>query len=214
MITQPIDLRLDELQDGARISGTLARWYAENGCAAIALSRCHRRCLQAIYSGWSVNVGTEGWPASTDTSGFRVVLAQQWQAGHVMGWTSPGQLLTAFATTEDRAYLRSLCQLKVAHAKYLVYGRLMHPPMLRLVGGAEVPSAAWCGHSFGPACCDFPALTAALWRGADGSMALTAVNTDANATLTFTATMREIADVTHTLPPRSAAVLIVRPAAV
>ena len=61
----------------------------------------------------SVNVGTEGWPLVTDTDGFRVVLAQQWQAGHVLGWTSPGQLLRAFAEPEDRAFLRSLCQLKV-----------------------------------------------------------------------------------------------------
>jgi len=48
-----------------------------------------------------------------------------------------------------------------------------------------------------------------LWRAEDGSLALTAVNTDANATLSFTATVRgRAAQVTHELPPRSAAVLV------
>ena len=56
--------------------------------------------FQAVYSGWSVNVGTEGFPLETDVNGFRVVLAQQWQLGHVLGWTSPGQLLRVFAAPE------------------------------------------------------------------------------------------------------------------
>lgn len=101
----------------AVISESNAEAYLGSLHAYLAIygwQNCHMvPAFQAVYSGWSVNVGTEGWPLVTDTDGFRVVLAQQWQAGHVLGWTSPGQLLRAFAEPEDRAFLRSLCQLKV-----------------------------------------------------------------------------------------------------
>ena len=87
----------------------------------------------------------------------------------------------------------------------------MRPPKVRPADGtASFPVAQWGGHSFGPQCCAFDAVSVQLWQANDGSLALTAVNTDANATLSFTATIRgHIAEVTHKLLPRSAAVLLV-----
>ena len=38
--------------------------------------------FQAVYGGWSVNVGATGWPA--DTAGVHVFLAQQFTYGHVL----------------------------------------------------------------------------------------------------------------------------------
>ena len=70
-----------------------------------------------------MNVGNDGWTANPVTE--RTTFAQQWTYGHVLGWTSPSSILGVLNTTEDRAFLRSMCQLKVKHSKYLVYGRLM-----------------------------------------------------------------------------------------
>ena len=76
-------------------------------------------------------------------------------------------------------------------------------------GSASFPTAQWCGHSFGPACCGFDALSVQLWLADDGSQALSVANTDSNATLAFTAVVRgRAAAVTHVMPPRSAVVLV------
>ena len=86
----------------------------------------------------------------------------------------------------------------------------MRPPKVHPANNmAPFPVGRWCGHSFGPQCCTFDAVSVQLWQADDGSLAVTAANTDANATLAFTATIRGYsAQVTHELPPRSAAVLL------
>jgi len=91
--------------------------------------------FQAVYGGWSVNVGGAQWPSGLDYNGVRMYLAQQWTFGHVMGWAEPATFLSNSSTT---GFARELAQLKLAQSQYLVFGRLMHPPIINAVDGGPL----------------------------------------------------------------------------
>ena len=78
--------------------------------------------FQAVYGGWSINIGGAQWPSGLDYNGVRMYLAQQWTFGHVMGWAEPATFLSNSSTTW---FTRLLAQLRVEHSQYLVFGRLM-----------------------------------------------------------------------------------------
>ena len=86
-----------------------------------------------------MNVGSVEWPENGE--GVRILLALQWTYGHVMGWTKPSVFLSNAATL---AFTRELAQLKVNYSDFLVFGRLMRPPVLTALGGGALPEARWC----------------------------------------------------------------------
>ena len=131
--------------------------------------------FQAVYGGWSVNVGSVEWPS--DQEGVRILLAHQWTYGHVMGWTKPSVFLNNAATL---AFTRELAQLKVNHSDFLVFGRLMRPPILTAAGGGALPEARWC-QSTGT-CCSTALVIGQVWMAGDGSLGLALAN-PSNATV-------------------------------
>ena len=138
--------------------------------------------FQAVYGGWSVNVGSVEWPSSGE--GVRILLALQWTYGHVMGWTKPSVFLSNAATL---AFTRQLAQLKVNYSDFLVFGRLMRPPVLTALGGGALPEARWCQSS--GTCCSTSLVVGQVWMAGDGSLGLALAN-PSNATVHVDAKLR------------------------
>ena len=104
---------------------------------------------QAIYGGWTVNVGDIRYPPSphgkspntgklafneTESAAHRAISAQVFVAGGVMGWYggSVGWENWLGLADEDIIYTRLLASTKVAAAKYLTFGRLWRQPNWRI----------------------------------------------------------------------------------
>ena len=133
---------------------------------------------QAVYGGFIVNVGATGWPEppQTHAAEYRALFAQQFIFGHVLGETYAGNILAAFSREGDMAFLRSLVQLKLSHAEYLVYGRLMRPP--RISNLARLPETALCnGNGKYRVCCNYSAVVGQVWMAADRTVGLILANT-------------------------------------
>ena len=126
--------------------------------------------FQAVYGGGSVNVGSVDWPSSA--AGIRILLAHQWTYGHVMGWTKPSVFLQNNLTL---AYARLLAQLKVQHSQYLVFGRLMRPPLLSSPDGKPLNTTRWCQQPT-QTCCQSDLVIAHVWMSQSGSLGLAITN--------------------------------------
>lgn len=127
--------------------------------------------FQAVYGGWSIRVGAKDWP--TDQPSIRMLLAQQWTYGHVMGRADPKTFLN---NNHTLSFTRQLAQLKVNHSEYLVYGRLMHPLVLTNTTGGPLRIMRWAvGYPAGKSC-DSPVALAQVWMASDGSLGLTLAN--------------------------------------
>ena len=134
--------------------------------------------FQAVYGGWSVNIGAQGWP--NDAIGMRALFAQQFVLGHVLGWLRSETILSVLNSTHDRAFLRSLAQLKLEHTPYLIYGRLMHPPDIKSSNGDLLPVVSLCTQTFrNPPlhCCNYSAVVAHVWMATNQSLGVAAANT-------------------------------------
>ena len=141
--------------------------------------------FQAVYGGYSVNVGSVTWP--NDVLGIRIVLAQQWSFGHVMGWTSPSVFL---ANNETLGFTRELAQLKVKHAAHLTYGRLMRPPTLTAANGDALRETTWCApQGSHHTCCPAASVIGQLWMDNEGTLGLALAN-PTNETVSVAAALR------------------------
>ena len=120
---------------------------------------------KAVYTGWSVRVGAKGWPA--DEPSKRMLLAQQWTYGHVMGRSV---VSTFLADNGTLSFIRQLAQMKVNHSAHLVYGRLMRPPGLTSADGTALPKTSWnVGTSVGGTThCDSTVVIGQLFMANDG----------------------------------------------
>ena len=124
-----------------------------------------------------------GWPS--DPNGIHVLLASQFTFGHVMGWTTPAVFL---ARNDTLGFLRQLAQLKVEHSRYLVYGRLMRPPVLTAGGGGPLAEMEWCqvpAHT----CCPTTLVIGQVWMDAQGTLGLVLAN-PSNRTVAVSAALR------------------------
>jgi hypothetical protein len=183
--------------------------------------------FQAVYSGWSVAIGTFGWPSpERDGQSVRGILAHQFIFGQQLGWTAAETML-AFANSSsiNRSFLRSLAQLKVKHVKFLTLGRMLRPPVLLTAGGEPLPLVRMCTTDFAApeTCCNCTAVLGSLWSATDGQLALALTNT-ADVPISVKATVdtsgavgstrhghggtkSSMPEVAWTLPPASAVVL-------
>ena len=130
-----------------------------------------------MYGGWSVRVGGKIWP--TDQPSIRMLLAQQWTYGHVMGRAAPSTFMDDKHTL---AFTRQLAQLKVNYSEFLVYGRLMHPPTLTAVasaaaaGGGSLRDMKWSvGYPAGKFC-NSPVVIGQVWMASNGSLGVALAN--------------------------------------
>ena len=178
--------------------------------------------FQAVYSGWTVAIGTFGWPQD-DYQSVRGILAHQFIFGQQMGWTAAETMLGfANSSASNRNFLRVLVQLKMRHGKFLSLGRMLRPPVLVTASGDRLPTVKMCTTDFAapPACCNCTAVLGSLWRATDGQMALALTNT-ADVPISFTATVdtssgvhgaeveggSSLLEIARTLAPASAEVL-------
>jgi hypothetical protein len=178
------------------ISESNAEAYLGSLHAYLALygwGRCDMvSAFQAVYGGWSTNVGAMAWPvdsartvsinATSRRESFRALFAQQWIVGHVLGWLSPTAILTFMSAPADRAYLRSLVQLRLKYAKFLVHGRMMRPPTIAAAArqSAELPTVQMCmvGQVLGQVlCCPQLAVVGSAWLADDGILGVALANT-------------------------------------
>lgn len=156
--------------------------YGYSYCGAVT-------AFQAVYGGWSVNVGLETPLATTDVVSFRAKYALAFTVGNVMGWggndINTVELLEN--STVDCDYMRTLVRLRLAHPEYMVHGRLMRPPVIL----SAVPSILVCNASCKPASydpaelscgacgktpCATPAVVAQSWMAKNGSMVVALAN--------------------------------------
>ena len=154
--------------------------------------------------------------------------------GHVLGWAKPSVFLGNNSTL---AFTRELAQLKVNNSEFLVFGRLMRPPVLTSAGGRPLPETSWCQEAWrGQTCCHTTQVIGQVWMANDGSLGLALANPSSNATVSVTAKLRVDGhthltadggalvdgvpvtvgpthlEITKSMPPLSAAVVHVSPA--
>lgn len=177
--------------------------------------------FQAVYSGWSVVIGTFGWPPN-DYQSIRGILAHQFHFGQQMGWTAAETILEfANSSSSNLNFLRMLVKLKVRYGQYLSLGRMLRPPGIVTASGNPLPQVHMCTTNFADpqACCNCTAVLGSLWRAATGQMILALTNT-ADESISFNATIdtstdglgleegsTSVLEIAWTLPPVSAAVL-------
>jgi hypothetical protein len=127
---------------------------------------------QAVYGGWAINVGDNRFPWSSRAHRMqnnwveqqRVFLAQSFVEGQVMGWMALEELamwMNNVSHAPDMDFFRTLCQLRMAAAKFLVHGRLWRPPVVRALmpPGAPIPTTMACDFgTFGSTAAINPAL--------------------------------------------------------
>ena len=149
---------------------------------------------QAVYGGWSVNVGDMRWPPTpatrdpssaklrfnqTEAAAWRAIAAQGFVSGGVLGWftASADRLNWIGLGDDDVAFLRLLASTKVRAARYLTYGSLWRPPAWV---GRPPPTIALHDYSYyehnASQSCPTPVVLAECWRADDGSVALVAAN--------------------------------------
>lgn len=150
---------------------------------------------QAVYGGWSLNVGDNRYPWSSRAAAAgenwvpqqRGMLAQQFVEGQVMGWMALEELaMWAFNEThsDDVAYFGKLARLRVQASDFLVHGRLWRPPTIEGVPPtATLSQVSVCDFaSLGDApitaamCCTIPTVQGAAWLGTNNSLGLVLTN--------------------------------------
>jgi hypothetical protein len=127
---------------------------------------------QAVYGGWAINVGDNRFPWSSRAHRMqnnwveqqRVFLAQSFVEGSAMGWMALEELamwMNNATHAADIAFVRRLCELRMAADKFLVHGRLWRPPVVRALmsSGAPIPTTLTCDFgTFGSTAAINPAL--------------------------------------------------------
>eukprot|EP00040_Diaphanoeca_grandis_P003167 m.24011 g.24011 ORF g.24011 m.24011 type:complete len:798 (+) comp14446_c0_seq2:56-2449(+) len=161
-------------------------WIGQMKCSTVL-------AWQAIYGGWSINVGDIRYPHSpriqdnvtgklrfndTEAAAWRAITAQNFVAGGVMGWfeSASERLNMLGLETIDMDFVRLLLTTKVSNAKYLTHGRLwrsprwlIQPPTMKLhdYGYMEKDPNQYCVTSV---------ILAECWKANDETFALVAVN--------------------------------------
>ena len=147
--------------------------------------------FQAVFSGYTVNVGTMGWPS--DFAGpllepalrsVRGILALQLTYGHVLGWFDVGPhgdtAKYLQRSAPDLAFFRALVAFRARDRirDYLVLGRMLRPVAPAPAPAPAVPTRSVCVSGFEGRCCDVSAVLASAWEAPDGSVAVAIVNFD------------------------------------
>ena len=107
-------------------------------------------------------------------------------------------------SAKDMTYVRALTQFRLAHAEYLVHGRVVRPPT---VVGAALPTMSMFGNYnlevYKP--CDEPLVVTNVFEAQNGTRVLFAVNHDENTTVTYRARAEAakgiVVSVEATIPP-------------
>ena len=176
--------------------------------------------FQTVYSGWSVAIGTFGWP-QTDDQSVRGILAHQFIFGQQMGWTAAERILSfANSSSRNREFLRTVVQLKLRYGDFLTLGRMLRPPVFVTASGDPLPMVKLCTTDFAApeTCCNCSAILGSLWLSTNGQLALALTNT-ADVAISFNASVdtslaaedgrdNRYLEVARTLAPVSAEVLL------
>ena len=208
----------------------LQGWLGEIQCQTVL-------AWQAVFSGWSVNVGDIRYPGhpqqkgangllvlnATEAAAHRAMSAQLFVAGSVLGWfgSSVGWENSLGLSDEDTAYTRLLASTKVKQSKYLVYGRLWRQP--EWAAPPEMMNLhdyGYMEHNWNQSC-PTPKVLAECWLADDGTFAVVATNhAETELVLNVTVDISEagsttprLVRLTKAMPPRSVAVLPVDAAA-
>jgi len=112
-------------------------WIGAIGCGTIP-------AWQAVYGGWTVNLGDIRYPPkprqgttggllafnTTEAAAFRAITAQNLVSGSVLGWfTISSDWTNSMGLIDaDAAFIMRLAATKVNASKYLTFGRLWRPP--------------------------------------------------------------------------------------
>lgn len=149
---------------------------------------------QAVYGGWSVNVGDMRYPSrpqvrnestgklyfnETEAAAWRAITAQNMLAGNVMGWFGAGsnEWNQWLGLAEgDIAFIRLMASTKVSAAKYLTHGRLWRPPRWNVLPPVmKLHDYSYVTHNDSQFCLT-SMLLGELWRADDGTFALVVAN--------------------------------------
>jgi hypothetical protein len=170
--------------------------YGWTGSPGGAHNTMHCRttlAFQAVYGGWSVNIGDQRYPSAklasvrdaasgktrfnaTELASWRAISAQLLVSGSVMGWFYGDEANENWlgVPDEDIAFLKLLANTKVQTAKYLTHGRLWRsprwlepPPMMQLHDYSDKDAAQSCSTV---------QVLVECWQADDGSFALVAAN--------------------------------------
>jgi hypothetical protein len=182
---------------------------------------------QAVYGGWTVNVGDIRYPAhptqktatglfsfnATEAAAHRAISAQLFVSGGVMGWFggSVGWENVLALPAADVNYTRLLAATKVTASKYLVYGRLWRPLVWRTtVPTMQLHDYGYMEHNISQSCTTSLVL-AECWHASDGTFAVVATNhgespVTLNVTVDVGAATPSLVHVVHVMPPLSAKV--------
>jgi hypothetical protein len=168
-------------------------WHGSPGAAQNTMHCRTALAFQAVYGGWSVNVGDQRYPSAkragvrdaasgklrfnaTELAAWRAISAQLLVSGSVMGWFYGGVENENWlgVPDEDIAFLKLLANTKLTAAKYLAHGRLWRrprwlepPPTMQLHDYSDKDVAQ---------ACPTPQVLAECWQADDGSFAVVAVN--------------------------------------
>ena len=139
-----------------------------------------RRCgyvpaFQAVYSGYTVNIGKQNWPSLSVGNGtmFRATLARQAVFGHVLGWFALTEVLPLLRQPEHQhnlKFIQALGTLRANSSRFLVHGRMIRPPIF----GTSIPSMPVCHPMEG--CCNVSQVLASAWLATNGDLGLLVIN--------------------------------------
>lgn len=192
----PGKVLISESQDESKMGGlhaflSIYGWLGKIQCQTVL-------AWQAVYGGWSVNVGDIRYPRqpttrdangtlsfnSTEAAAHRAINAQLFVAGGVMGWYSPSAcpdsctpwLNTLGLPSTDLAYARLLASTKVNASKYLTHGRLWRQPEWGVpVETMQLHDYGYMEHRWNQSC-PTPKVLAETWLANDGTFAVVATN--------------------------------------
>lgn len=119
--------------------------------------------LPAIYAGYVTYIG-RNYGADMTPEGTRILAAQSFLSGEAMGWLSADYYLNL--APEDRAFLRSLIQMRYRFNDFLINGRMLRPPFIT----CSLPDVKT------PNLTERPVLSAIWERQPDGARLLLVVN--------------------------------------
>eukprot|EP01048_Picozoa_sp_COSAG05_P010559 COSAG05_NODE_937_length_6525_cov_6.136632_5_plen_206_part_00 len=113
---------------------------------------------------------------------LRLLFAHQWTDGLVLGgdalsYFTAAHYFSNVSHADDAHYVATLSSRRLQLADYLLYGRLMRPPVLV---NSSVPSRQLCSYwGASPTCCPVEQPALQLWRSKNGTtLALLAVNSE------------------------------------
>jgi hypothetical protein len=160
----------DVLLDGVDVNLALYGWLACGNVPA----------FQAVYSGYTINVGLLGFPSSlngtADKHNFAFLLGWQLIYGHIPGgaFNVAGYLLSLRDTRnlDVLNFLRAVARAREELADTLVHGKMLRP--LRMLGqplNTTVVSTVPDGYA-----CGVPVVLSSSWEAANGSVVVLAVN--------------------------------------